>query len=51
MSGLTFTMTGTLIDEIETDDDGDFPWVTFTVPEGPAGVHKVRAEVNSTRLR
>jgi IPT/TIG domain len=39
---------GDLIDEVQTDDDGDFPWVAFTVPEGPAGAHKVRAEVNST---
>jgi len=39
---------GDLIDEIQTDDDGDFPWVTFTLPESYAGVHKVRAQLNST---
>jgi hypothetical protein len=32
------------IDDIETDGDGDFPWVTFTVPESHSGSHDVLAE-------
>ena len=35
---------GSWIDEIETDDDGDFPWVTFTIPQSYAGDHEVHAE-------
>jgi hypothetical protein len=35
---------GALIDEIQTDDDGDFPWVTFTIPEGHTGNHEVHVE-------
>lgn len=34
----------TWIDDIQTDDDGDFPWVTFTVPESYKGDHTVRVE-------
>jgi multisubunit Na+/H+ antiporter MnhB subunit len=30
--------------EVETDDDGDFSWVTFIVPESCTGVHEVYAE-------
>jgi hypothetical protein len=32
------------IDDVRTDDDGDFSWVTFTVPESYSGVHEVYAE-------
>jgi hypothetical protein len=35
---------GKWIDDIMTDGDGDFPWVTFEVPESPSGNHKVLAE-------
>jgi len=35
---------GTWIDDIKTDDDGDFPWVTFEVPESHKGAHQVLAE-------
>ena len=35
---------GDWIDEIKTDDDGDFPWVTFTLPQSYAGDHEVHAE-------
>ena len=34
--------------EVETAEDGRFPWVTFTVPESCTGAHKVRAELSST---
>jgi len=34
----------TWIDDIQTDDDGDFAWVTFTVPESYKGDHTVRVE-------
>ena len=32
------------IDDVKTDGDGDFPWVTFTVPESYTGPHEVFAE-------
>jgi len=32
------------VDDIETDKDGDFSWVTFTVPESCKGLHTVLAE-------
>jgi len=32
------------IDDVRTDGDGDFPWVTFTVPESYTGPHEVFAE-------
>jgi hypothetical protein len=35
---------GNWIDEIQTDDDGHFPWVTFTLPQSYAGDHEVHAE-------
>lgn len=35
---------GSRIDEIQTDDDGDFPRVTFTIPEGYTGDHEVHVE-------
>ena len=35
---------GTWIDNIMTYGDGDFPWVTFKVPESPEGKHQVLAE-------
>jgi len=41
---------GAPIDEIQTDDDGDFPSVTFTVPEGYAGAHKVSAKENGSSV-
>jgi hypothetical protein len=34
------------IDDIETDKDGDFPWVTFTVPESCKGLHSVFVDDN-----
>ena len=36
------------IDDVETDEDGDFRWVTFEVPESYKGAHTVRAEVSNT---
>jgi hypothetical protein len=38
----------TWLAEVETDEDGDFPWVTFEVPKSYTGPHKVRAEISST---
>jgi hypothetical protein len=38
----------TWVAEVETDEDGDFPWVTFEVPESYTGPHKVRAQISST---
>jgi hypothetical protein len=35
---------GTWVDDIMTDGDGDFPWVTFEVPESHKGNHQVLAE-------
>jgi hypothetical protein len=35
---------GKWIDDVMTDGDGDFPWVTFEVPESPSGNHQVLAE-------
>jgi hypothetical protein len=35
---------GSWIDEIQTDDDGHFPWVTFAIPQSCAGDHEVKAE-------
>jgi len=35
---------GTWIDDVKTDGDGDFPGVTFTVPESCTGDHDVSAE-------
>ena len=35
---------GEWIDDVKTDDDGDFPWVTFEVPESCTGEHTVLAE-------
>jgi hypothetical protein len=35
---------GTWVDDILTDGDGDFPWVTFEVPESHKGNHQVLAE-------
>jgi hypothetical protein len=32
------------IDDVQTDGDGDFPWVTFTIPESHTGPHDVFAE-------
>jgi len=32
------------IDNVKTDEDGDFPWVTFEVPESYTGPHEVLAE-------
>ena len=32
------------IDDVRTDGDGDFSWVTFTVPESHTGPHDVLAE-------
>jgi hypothetical protein len=32
------------IDNVKTDGDGDFPWVTFEVPESYTGLHEVLAE-------
>ena len=32
------------IDDVRTDDDGDFSWVTFTIPESCTGHHTVYAE-------
>ena len=34
------------IDDIETDNDGNFPWVTFTIPESCKGLHSVLADDN-----
>ena len=36
------------IDDVETNEDGDFRWVTFEVPESYKGAHTVRAEVSNT---
>ncbi len=41
---------GNPIDEIQTDDDGDFPAVTFTVPQGHAGIHNVSARENGSTV-
>jgi len=41
---------GAPIDEIQTDDDGDFPAVTFTVPQGHAGAHNVSARENGSSV-
>jgi hypothetical protein len=35
---------GTWIDDIESDSNGDFPWVTFAIPESCTGDHEVLAE-------
>jgi len=32
------------VEDVQTDGDGDFPWVTFIVPESYTGDHTVRAE-------
>ena len=37
------------MDYVETDEDGDFPWVTFTVPESCTGAHEVLAEDRDDR--
>lgn len=41
---------GARIYEIETDDDGDFPAVAFTIPEGRAGIHNVSARENGSSV-
>ena len=33
--------------DVETDGDGDFPWVTFTIPESHKGDHAVLADDGS----
>jgi len=38
---------GTWIDDVKTDGDGDFPWVTFEVPESHTGPHTVLARDES----
>jgi hypothetical protein len=35
---------GTWVDDVMTDGDGDFPWVTFEVPESHKGNRQVLAE-------
>jgi len=41
---------GAFVDDIQTDDDGDFPWVTFTVPASYAGVHNVSAKESGSSV-
>jgi len=35
------------LDDVRTDGDGDFPWVTFEVPESYTGEHDVRAYIGT----
>jgi hypothetical protein len=39
---------GTWVEDVKTDGDGDFPWVTFEVPESYTGEHEVRAYIGTT---
>jgi hypothetical protein len=38
---------GTWVDDVKTAGDGDFPWVTFEVPESYTGEHEVRAYIGT----
>jgi hypothetical protein len=39
---------GTWVDDVKTDEYGDFPWVTFEVPESYTGEHEVRAYIGTS---
>jgi len=38
----------TWVDDVRTDGDGDFSWVTFEVPESYTGEHEVRAYIGTS---